>query len=206
MEWASKIRRVGNAVARRTLRSTRITVCRALSSDLSADGYIVGYRLVRLSGRVTPAEEVLIRDAMRTAGESVEHVADRLPHGDIFFGWQREDRIVSFGWARFHDRWVGPVRMVDAPNRVYIYNFQTLPEYRRQGLYLHLLLAIPKKLAGENPIEVMVEVNRENQASARVLKKAGFLPVGEIRFWTLLSRWPIAARKIRFGVPGLASW
>lgn len=126
---------------------------------------------------------------MRDAGEPCGLVAQRLAHGDEFFGWQTGHRIVSFGWVCHRDRSVGPVRLTEASGRAFLFNFHTAIAHRGRGLYPALLLAIQSVLGSEGFTELIIDVNESNTASAKAIDKARFVPVGLVTYTTFLNRW-----------------
>jgi GNAT superfamily N-acetyltransferase len=153
-----------------------------------------GLRLVRVAAGAEGAHRVAA-DAMRAAGEPDGLVAPRLAHGDEFFGWAAGARIVCFGWVTTRDRAVGPFRLTNAPGRVFLYNFHTLPEHRGRGLGVALHDAIRWVLGNETASEFVADVNVRNAPSRRCLEKSGFVPVGRVSFLTLLKRWRCPLRR-----------
>lgn len=126
---------------------------------------------------------------MRLAGEPRGLSDARFARGDELFGWQCAGHIVSFSWIAYRGRSVGPVRLADAPGRVFPYNASTLDEHRGRGLFTHLLLAMRAALGRDGATSLVSDVNVRNAPSVRALEKAGFVVAGQVSFVTLLNRW-----------------
>jgi hypothetical protein len=154
-----------------------------------------GYRLVRINARIRPDGFEEAEMAMHDGGEPPGLAEARFAHGDEFFGWRVGTRVVSFGWVTYSDRLVGPVRMVDARGRAFLFNFHSLKEYRGKGLYPALLLAIRGVLGRESTSEFFIDVNSTNTSSASGITKAGFSAVAEIQYLTVCKRWPVLVRR-----------
>jgi hypothetical protein len=148
-----------------------------------------GCVLARVAGPASRADQDLAKEAMRAAGEPNGLVAPRLAHGDEFFGWLLDGRVVSFGWVTCRDRTVGPFPLAEVSGRAFLYNFHTLDCYRGQRLYPALLLAIRHVLGLENVTEFVIDVDVRNTASARGIEKGGFVLAARVAFLTLFSRW-----------------
>lgn len=174
---------------RRLIRRVRIIVLTASGqgSDLVSPQ---GFRFARTSaGTPEAADYGLVEEAMRAAEEPDGLVASRLAHGDEFFGWLAGGRIVSFGWVTYRDRKIGSTQLAETPERVFLFNFYTLKEYRGQGLYPALLLAIRAVLGREQMNEFVISVLDHNLASLRGIEKAGFLPVAQVSYFLLFDHW-----------------
>jgi hypothetical protein len=118
-----------------------------------------------------------------------------LAEGDEFFGWQAPDRtIVSFGWARFRRRSIGPVAFSDRSGRTFLYNFHTLPAWRGRNLYPSLISHMRWALTAGGAREFIIDVNARNAASRRGIEKAGFALVATVSYLTLFRRWDRAMR------------
>jgi len=148
-----------------------------------------GRALVRVAGTASAADQDLAKEAMRAAGEPNGLVAPRLAHGDEFFGWLLDGRVVSFGWVTCQDRTVGPFQLAEVSGRAFLYNFHTLEGYRGRGLYPALLLAMRHVLGREKVTEFVIDVNVQNTVSARGIEKGGFVLAAQVAFLTLFSRW-----------------
>jgi hypothetical protein len=190
--WA----RIVAGMQRRVVRRTRVVVMRATptSDAIQAPD---GCELVRIDQRAGSAEAQRAECAMQAVGEQRGLVQARLAHGDDFVGWQQGGDIVSFGWVRRRERCVGPMRLVDAPGRSFIYNFQTRADCRGRHLYPDLLLAVRALSGREGGCELFGEVNVHNLASARGIERAGFVAVGEIAWLTIADRWMLGATRTR---------
>jgi hypothetical protein len=180
--------RIFRGLLRRIATRTRVMVLWAPRNDLGP-ACPDGCALVRVAGAASAADQDLAKEAMRAAGEPNGLVAPRLAHGDEFFGWLLDGRVVSFGWVTRQDRAVGPIRLAKASGRAFLYNFHTLNCYRGQRLYPALLLAMRHVLGLENVTEFVIEVDVRNTASARGLEKGGFVLAAQVAFLTLFTRW-----------------
>ena len=162
-----------------------------------------GVSLVRLRGQEARAATAA---AMRLAGDRPDLVAQRLAEGDELFGWQAADRtIVSFGWARFGQRSIGPFAFSDRPGRTFLYNFHTLPPWRGRGLYPSLIAQMRWALTDGGAREFIIDVNALNVASRRGIEKAGFALVASLSYLTLFRRWEraLTTRTLDPSVPPL---
>jgi hypothetical protein len=63
----------------------------------------------------------------------------------------------------------------------YLWDFQTLPDWRARGIYPHLLQAILTE-HGSNLHRFWIITTPENRASSRGIEKAGFTAVAELAF------------------------
>jgi RimJ/RimL family protein N-acetyltransferase len=144
----------------------------------------------------------LVESAMVAAREPPGLSSGRFQHGDECFAWERDGRLVSFGWVTYRDRHVGPVCLADRPRRAFLFNFHTLPEYRGRGLYPALLFAIRYTLGTENITEFIIDVNTRNIASMRGIEKGGFQHAGEVAYAAIGNRVGFIRRKL----DGSAEW
>lgn len=126
---------------------------------------------------------------MRAAREPTGLVEQRLTHGDEFFGWIVDDRVVSFGWVTYTERAIGCHRLKDAAGRVFLYNFHTAVAFRGNGFCGALLLAIRHVLGSEGATEFIIDAERRNRASISAIDKAGFATIARAGFGTLLGHW-----------------
>lgn len=196
---------LARAAARKLLRFNRLTVVRApvLDIDLPPPD---GARLIRVSALATAEDIRLARIAMGDALEDPAAVDLRLREGDLFLGWMVDARVTAFCWIRFRNRHVGPVLMLDAPGRAFMYNAVTLAEFRRLGHFEKLALTIRRVLALQGITEIIADVNVTNAPSRRVLLKAGYEAVGTLSYWTFLTRWRCLARKHSCRKSTMAAW
>ena len=172
----------------RLARRTRVMVLRAPSDDLGP-ACPEGCALARVDGPASSADHYLAEEAMQDAGEPIGLVAPRLAHGDEFFGWLLDGRVVSFGWITYQDRVVGPFQLAEVSGRAFLYNFHTLEGYRGRGFYPALLLTMRHVLGREKVSEFVIDVDARNTASARGIEKGGFVLAAQVAFLTLFSHW-----------------
>jgi RimJ/RimL family protein N-acetyltransferase len=179
---------------RRLLKPTRLLVLRAPRNDFGP-AYPEGCALVRIARNASARDQDSAEEAMRAAGERIGLVAPRLAHGDEFFGWRLGGRLVSFGWVTYQERRLGPVLLAQASGRAFLYNFHTVEEYRGRRLYPALLLAMRHVLGREQVTEFVIDVDVRNTASAKGIKKGGFVLAAQVAFLTLLARWCCFGRR-----------
>ncbi len=189
--WAVRILR---GILRRLARPTHVMVLQAACNDFGP-ACPEGCALARVTVTASSADRYLAEEAMRAAGEPTGLVAPRLAHGDEFFGWLVDGRVVSFGWVTFQDRTVGPFQLAEGSGRVFLYNFHTLEAYRGRRFYPALLLAMRHILGREKVTEFVIDVDVRNAASARGIEKGGFVLVARVTFLTLFARWRCLGRR-----------
>jgi hypothetical protein len=189
--WAVRILR---GVLWRLARRTRLLIWRAPPNDLGP-ARPEGCAFVRVAGTASAVDHDLAQEAMCAAGEPTNLVAPRFAHGDEFFGWLMNGRVVSFGWVMYQDRKLGPIKLAEATGRAFLYNFHTLEEYRGRRLYPSLLLAVRHVLGHEKVTEFVIDVDVCNIASARAIEKGGFALAAQVTFTTLLARWRCRCRR-----------
>jgi len=167
---------------------SRLVILRASRLDYQPEP-LHGFSIVRLAGTLSAEQRETVEKAMAAAAEPRGLVAQRLAHGDQFFGWQIDDDVVSFGWVTYKDRIVGRIQFKDAVGRAFLFNFHTLAPYRGRGLYPALLEMMRFTLGKEAITEYIIDVNAHNVSSLKGIHKAGFSPVVQIDYWQLLKHW-----------------
>lgn len=158
-----------------------------------------GCNLVRFDSGLAPSSRSLVVQVMAAAGEPTELVADRFNEGDEFFGWVTGGNIVSFGWVTYRDRAIGTVPLAGAVDRAFLFNFHTLEPWRGRGLYPLLLRAILRACADGGRADVFIDANVKNEQSLRAIRKVGFVPVGSVSWFVVLSQWSIRTRLAALG-------
>ena len=191
---ANSVVRVIQGLSRRIIRLTCIKVFVASKHD-SRLSSVDGFTLLRVTQANAKENQKIIEEAMREAGEPDGLITPRFMHGDEFFGWMNQGRVVSFGWVTYKDRTVGPVRFTDKINRVFLFNFYTLQEYRGRGLYSALLVDIRTVLRKENRTEFIIDVNAKNETSLKGIQKAGFISLTEFNYITIFNCWSFASNR-----------
>ncbi len=184
----SFLKRLVRGLLWRVVWLNRVIIYRAPASEASPAAP-EGFALVRIKGSSPPADQASVSQVMQEAGESEGLAVIRFKHGDELFGWACGGRIVCFGWVTQRDRTVGPIRLAEAPGRLFLYNFHTLPDYRGRSLYPALLLAIRHTQVSKQKSEFIIDVNSINVASIRGIEKAGFIWMGRISYLTVFRRW-----------------
>lgn len=179
-------------------RSRHLILWASPFADGGSDPYTPkGVILVRFAAGDGQDAHRMAAKAMRAAGEPDGLVGPRLAHGDEFFGWVEDGRIVCFGWVMTRDRTLGPFRLADAPGRAFLYNFHTLPGHRGRGLCRALHHEVRRVLGNETAREFVADVNVRNTASRRCLEKSGFVTVARVSLLTLFGRWYFPLRLTR---------
>jgi GNAT superfamily N-acetyltransferase len=153
-----------------------------------------GFTLVRY-GPGRPADIQVAETAMVAAGEEPGLSAPRFAHGDEFFGWMAEGRVVAFAWATFRDRTTAGRRLAEAGHRVFLYNGHTLPAFRGHGLYTLLLRHMRRQFTLDGRTDVVGEVNVLNTISRKGLDSAGLKPVAVCGSVLLFRRWEVPLTK-----------
>lgn len=127
--------------------------------------------------------------AMCLAQEPPGLAAGRFAHGDEFFGWMVDGRIVSFGWVTNRERAIHGVSLKEVPGRVFLYNFYTGVTDRGHGFYPSLLGVIRQQLGREGASEFIMDVESHNTASLRGVSRAGFVTVAHAQFLVVFNHW-----------------
>jgi GNAT superfamily N-acetyltransferase len=116
----------------------------------------------------------------RLTGLSESVLAARFDAGHEIFLALVADEPAGYGWLA---RRSGGIEELDYSFDLpdgdgYLWDFVTLPAWRGQGVYPHLLQAIVRQEPGVERFWIGYEAN--NQASARGIQKAGFLVIGDL--------------------------
>ena len=128
-------------------------------------------------------EQVELLGASRPIDPSVldpSTIARRKSEGNRLYVAHHRDEPVAWGWNATTNISIGELE-IDRPlldgNR-YLWGFVTRPAWRGRGIYSHLLQEILRLDSAANRFWIGHEDG--NDASARGILKAGFLPVGEV--------------------------
>lgn len=109
----------------------------------------------------------------RAAGQPAMSLARVLRRGDRYFvvrdGW----RIVALGRIGYRDM----PEMDLAAGEAALISFHTNPEYRGRGLYGQLIAAMLHHLSATGYRAAYIWAEKDNAASLRGIRKAGFIPV-----------------------------
>ena len=147
------------------------------------------FTLVRY-GPGRPVDIQAAETAMVAAGEEPGLSAPRFAHGDEFFGWMAPDgRVAAFFWVTYGDRFTNGRRLAESPDRWFMYNGHTLPEFRGRRLYTLLLLNVRRQLTLDGRPDAVGDVNALNIVSRKGLDAAGVLPVARCSTLTLFRKW-----------------
>ena len=93
------------------------------------------------------------------------------------------DEPVAYGWSASREATIGElgIRLVLPPGNRYLWDFLTLPAWRGQNVYPHLLQAIlSREVAEERAARFWIGHDHANTASARGILRAGFQRVGDL--------------------------
>lgn len=94
------------------------------------------------------------------------------------------DTPVAYGWVATRQAEIGELNMLFTipPTNRYLWDFQTLPEWRGLGLYPRLLQAIIAAEMAQGAERFWIIYAPENRPSAAGITRAGFSDVGELSF------------------------
>jgi hypothetical protein len=96
--------------------------------------------------------------------------------------------IAAYGWVTFDQEWIGEMRSRISllPGEAYIWNCETLVEYRRQRLFSRLLAHIVNDLRSEGWSRAWIGAVCDDVISPRGIAAAGFEPVADLQVaWAL---------------------
>jgi GNAT superfamily N-acetyltransferase len=113
-----------------------------------------------------------------------EAIRQRFETGRRCFGFEVDDRIVSFGWMTPGAEETGELeRTLSIPaGEAYVWDCGTVPDHRRLGLYSSLLNRILFKLQDEGVPRVWIGSSRLNTPSIRGIANAGFQHVIDLTY------------------------
>ncbi|GHO48162.1 GNAT family N-acetyltransferase [Ktedonospora formicarum] len=112
-----------------------------------------------------------------------EEIERRFDQGHFFYLAYMDETPAGYGWVATRE---GSIRELQlrfpiSPRERYLWDFQTLPEWRGRGIYPHLLQTII--------LQELLDADRfwigfkpDNEASERGITKAGFQIVGDFVF------------------------
>jgi GNAT superfamily N-acetyltransferase len=116
-------------------------------------------------------------------GLCADEINKRIQGGNTCYIARLNGVPVAYGWVARSAADIGELELalhVDESNR-YLWDFQTLPEWRGRGIYPLLLQAILAE-EGTEGHRFWIIAAPENRASARGIEKAGFTPVAQLAF------------------------
>lgn len=121
--------------------------------------------------------------------DSSEQALQRFNAGRRCFGGFSGDQLTCCGWVSQGEEWIGEMeaRFIMQPGEAYLWDFVTLPSYRRQGLYSALLNHILRELLQEGCQRIWIGSNLENRPSIQGFQRAGFWPIAQVWFLRLLA-------------------
>lgn len=93
-----------------------------------------------------------------------------------------EGNIAAYGWVSFEEEAIGEVRLRVhlLPGEAYLWDFVTLPPFRRRRLYTALLLHVIEALRAEGVCRLWIGVDMDNTASQAGIARAGFRPIADL--------------------------
>lgn len=155
--------------------------------------YVLDSDALPVSPRIAAEFKEIRRDGAGELAAAMEadegSVISRLVSGRRCFGAWAEDRLAAYGWISRSAECIGEqereIRM--SPNDAYIWNCETLPEFRGQRLYSALLSYMVRVLRAEGVRRVWIGTALSNTHSLRGFLNAGFRPVLMLLYYRLLS-------------------
>lgn len=118
---------------------------------------------------------------MRLNNLSQEEVSRRFETGNHFYLAFLEETPVAYGWVATTQGGIEELHLyftVSQGNR-YLWDFQTLPEWRGRGVYSHFLQAIIRQELDEAE-RFWILFEPENGTAERSIARAGFRFLGEL--------------------------
>lgn len=137
-----------------------------------------------LEARVPVDIRVMTPDEARDAGFMHPDWAERWSRGHVCYGAWVGDACVHHSWVTRADAQVGEVhgRLILGPQEAYVYDCFTAATCRGQGIFPAVLSYLGRLLTGEGVTRTWIAVEDENRSSVKAIGRAGFQPVGEIRY------------------------
>ena len=147
--------------------------------DLDRPPPLVTARLPAEMGRVTLAEAPALADAMDVAPGVV---AGRLQTGRRGYTAWVSGRVAAYGWVSLQDEDIGEqnLRLRLLVGEAYLWDFATLPEFQRRGLYSALLSHIVRALRADGLARAWIGADLSNAPSQAGIERAGFTPVADL--------------------------
>lgn len=98
----------------------------------------------------------------------------RFKNNCMFLTLSLNNKLVSSGWLFIGKNWIITEinKYLNVSNKIIIFDFITLEQYRNKGYYTKLLKLIRKKFKNKN---ILIYVLSSNLKSKRAIKKAGFI-------------------------------
>lgn len=138
--------------------------------------------------QIKPSEASLLQAAMEQAGVyEAGDVVRRLAAGrEAFVGEVpgAHPHLATFGWLALDTEPLGKsgCAFEPPPGDAYLYDFATLPDYRRRGYYPALLRYILQVLAERSIGRAWIGTEPGNEISARSIARAGFFKVADTQY------------------------
>lgn len=126
-----------------------------------------------------------MRQIAKTSELTQREIEDRFRNGDICFLVTDENGILAhFIWVCFKKRYIEYVDhlLKLKEDEASVYNGYTFEEYRGFSIYPWVLVNIQKFLKTKGIQNVYADININNSASIKGVKKAGFELIGDIKF------------------------
>ncbi len=112
---------------------------------------------------------------------SLQEVNNRFQTGNFAYLAYIEEVVVAYGWVSAQSAGVSEISLSWSipPQNLYLWDFQTLPEWRGRGIYPHFLQAI---LRAEMHVaeRFWILYAPGNEAAEHSIRKAGFQFLGEL--------------------------
>ena len=115
---------------------------------------------------------------------------DRFLEGHIACVVSMDDQPVHVAWIAFTQLWIDESKwsLQLAPSTCCIYNVETLPQFRRQGIYSEVLLCIAEWWWKKGGTTITIYADMKNRPSILGILNAGFRPAGEMRCWIAFNK------------------
>lgn len=112
-----------------------------------------------------------------------EEVERRFDQGHIFYLAYMDETPAAYGWVATREGSISELqlRFPLSPRERYLWDFQTLPEWRGRGIYPNLLQVIIRQELPDTD-HFWIGFKPDNEASERGITKAGFQIVGDFVF------------------------
>lgn len=123
-------------------------------------------------------------DEARGTGLMHPDWTERWSRGHVCYGAWVGSACVHHSWVTWTDAKVGEVhgRLILGPQEAYVYDCFTAASCRGQGIFPAVLAYVGRLLTGEGVTRIWIAVEDENRSSVKAIGRAGFQPVGEIRY------------------------
>ena len=134
--------------------------------------------------RIGPDEAEAVESAMHATGDYLPgEPRSRLVAGRRGYVVETDGAIAGYGWVATTDEPLGGSGVVFRPTGrdAWLYDFGTVPAFRRRGLYPILLRFVVRDLAAADLGRAWIGTAPDNVVSQRGILRAGFHPVAAVQ-------------------------